>query len=114
MLGAPLGFRGLMHEPTTESGVIHAFGLLGPELGIAVEKIGTDYPDCRGVRAIPGSGGKWKRVAIEFELRSSNFRWHRHDPAKCDLIVCWEDDWEECPVEVIELRSEMRKVMGKG
>ena len=29
----------------------------------------------------------------------------RHDPAACDLIVCWEHNWPECPLEVIELRS---------
>ena len=24
---------------------------------------------------------------------------------KCDLIVCWEHNWPECPLEVIELKS---------
>ena len=23
----------------------------------------------------------------------------------CDLIVCWEHNWEECPLEVIELKT---------
>ncbi len=114
LTGQPLGFRGLVHAPTCESGVIHLFGLLGPELGIAVESIGVQFPDCRGLRHVPGSGGKWKRVAIEFELRSSNFKWHRHDAAKCDIIVCWENDWVDCPIEVISLKEEMRKLVGKG
>jgi hypothetical protein len=100
-----------MHAPTSESGVIHLFGLLGPELGIAVESIGTQFPDCRALRHLPGSGGKWKRLAIEFELLSSNFKRHGHDPANCDIIVCWQDDWDDCPIEVIELRNELKKAM---
>jgi hypothetical protein len=84
-------------------GVVHLFGLLGPELGIGVEHMGTRYPDCRGIRR--NESGRWRRVAIEFELRSSHFRMHRHDPAKCDLVVCWEHDWPGCPVEVLELKG---------
>jgi hypothetical protein len=28
-----------------------------------------------------------------------------HDPKGCDLIVCWEHNWPECPLEVLELRA---------
>jgi hypothetical protein len=28
-----------------------------------------------------------------------------HDERKCDLIVCWEHNWPEAPMEVIELRK---------
>ena len=43
---------------------------------------------------------------IEFEECSSNFRDHRHDPKKCDLIACAHHDWEKrfpnekCPLPV--------------
>jgi hypothetical protein len=110
IVGQPFGFRNLLHAPTTELGVVHVFGLLAPELNIAVEHIGPTYPDCRALRPEPGPGNRWRRIAIEFELRSSNFKHHRHDPALCDLIVCWEHDWAECPLEVLELRGVMRKV----
>lgn len=106
-LGPPLGFRGLMHAPVTEAGVVHLFGLLGPEVGMAVEHIGTRFPDCIAMRA--GPDGKWRRIAVEFELKSSNFRVHGHDATKCDVIVCWEDDWEGCPVEVVELKSVLER-----
>jgi hypothetical protein len=33
-----------------------------------------------------------------------------HDPAKCDIIVCWEHNWPECPLEVIELKKEIEKL----
>ena len=52
--------------------------------------------------------GGWRRVRIEFEYQSRNFQRHNHDPAGCDLIVCWEDNWPEAPLEVIELKSRVR------
>jgi len=48
---------------------------------------------------------QWQRVMLEFERDSRNFLLHKHDPAKCRLIVCWRHNWPECPLEVIELRS---------
>lgn len=45
-----------------------------------------------------------KPTVIEFEARSRNFLKDKHDLTKCDLIVCWEDNWEECPVDVLELK----------
>ena len=43
---------------------------------------------------------------IEFEALSRNFKDHGHDPNKCDLIVCWEHNWKECPsnIDVFELK----------
>jgi hypothetical protein len=106
-LGQPLGFRGMQYAPTSESGVIYLFGLLGLDTGVAVEHLGSAFPDCRGSRR--GRDGTWRPVAIEFELRSSNFKAHGHDPAKCDLIVCWEHDWAECPVDVMELKGVLER-----
>jgi hypothetical protein len=111
-VGRPLGFRGLQFEPRNEMGVVHAFGLLAPDLEMAVESIGSAYPDCRAI-ASDGAGG-WRRVAIEFEFKSSNFKLHGHDPAECDVIVCWEHDWPDSPVKVLELKSVMRRVAGAG
>jgi hypothetical protein len=106
LMGEPLGFRGLMHAPVNEMGVIHLFGLLQQDLEIAVEHIGATFPDCRALKLErTHSMPRWRRIAVEFEYRSSNFRAHGHDPDKCDLIVCWEHDWAECPIEVLELRT---------
>ena len=32
---------------------------------------------------------------------------HKEVVDKCDIIVCWEHDWKDCPptIEVIELKS---------
>jgi hypothetical protein len=45
-------------------------------------------------------------VIIEFEAYSSNFKREGHDASKCNLIVCWEHDWKECPenIDVLELK----------
>ena len=37
-------------------------------------------------------------------FKSSNFQRHGHDPEGCDLIVCYEHDWETCPVPVLALK----------
>lgn len=104
--GEPLNFRGLQHEPLNEQGVVFLFGMVCRELNFIVESVRSKYPDCEAKRRI--ASNRWERVKIEFEHRSANFRRHRHDPDQCDLIICWIDDWEECPLEVIELRSVIR------
>jgi len=38
---------------------------------------------------------------------SRNFLQHLHDPKECDLILCWENNWADCPVEVIALKGLM-------
>lgn len=52
----------------------------------------------------------WEDIWIEFEFKSSQFKFHGHDPKECDMIVCWEHDWKECPIEVIELKSIIKKL----
>jgi hypothetical protein len=95
----------LRHAPTNEQGVIYLFGMVSSEPGLFVEAIHQAYPDCEAKRCVDPRQNRWQPVQIEFEYRSSKFREHGHDPALCDLFICWEHDWPECPLEVIELRS---------
>jgi len=110
--GPPINFRGLRHAPINEQGVVFLFGMVCYELGFIVEAIHAAYPDCEAKRCVDQRQQRWQRVRIEFEYWSSNFRDHGHDPANCDLIVCWEHDWAECPLEVIELRRVIDKLEG--
>jgi hypothetical protein len=103
--GAPISFRGLRHAPINEQGVVYLFGMVSYELGLIVEAVQTGFPDCEAKRCVNTKENRWQRVRIEFEFRSRNFRDHGHDPEGCDLIICWEHDWPECPLEVIELRT---------
>jgi hypothetical protein len=112
VFGAPLDFRGLQYAPTNEQGVILLFGMIVSELDLIVEAIQPAYPDCQAKRRVDPRQNRWQSVRIEFEFTSSRFRDHGHDPARCDLIVCWKHDWPDCPLEVIELCSVIGKLKG--
>jgi hypothetical protein len=105
VFGRPIDFRGLRHAPINEQGVVFLFGIVAYELGFIVEAVQAGYPDCEAKRCVDRKSQRWQRVRVEFEFRSSNFLEHGHDSVGCDIIVCWEHDWLECPLEVLELRS---------
>ncbi len=87
-----------------ERGVILLFGHYLQDLGIShIEEIREGFPDAIAVRSI--GNGKYQRVRIEFEYKSSSFLKDGHDKNECDLIVCWKHDWDSCPIEVIELST---------
>lgn len=103
-----MDFRGLRHAPINEQGVVYLFGMVSRELGFLIESVKAPYPDCECKRCVDQKRQRWERVLIEFEYQSSNFRTHKHDVEGCDLIVCWIHDWDDCPIEVLELRSQIR------
>jgi len=108
--GVPLAFRNLINEPTNEQGVIFLFGMVSEELGFsAIEYLGTDFPDCEA-KWFVDRRRRQQRVQIEFEYESREFESHGHDPQNCDLIVCWKHNWKDCPIHVVELREEIKKL----
>jgi hypothetical protein len=107
IVGDLINFRGLVYAPLNEQGVVFLFGKIAHDLNMYVEEIKPGFPDCIARRFV---GRGWERVRIEFEHRSSNFVAHKHDPTDCDVIVCWEHDWKGCPLEVIELSSEIKSL----
>ncbi len=110
VVGELINFRGMVWAPVNEQGVVFLFGKIAHELGMYVEVVRPGYPDCIAKRYI--GRGRWEEVKVEFEFRSSGFMGHRHNPTDCNLLVCWEHDWPECPkhIEVIELREEIKKL----
>ena len=112
-VGRKIDYPGLTYAPINEDGVILLFATmnLNDELGFSVESIADRFPDALVVdyRANRDRGVK---KFIEFEFVSSNFVNHKHDPAKCDIIVCWEHDWKDCPpnIEVIELKALIKEL----
>lgn len=105
-----INFRGLQHAPVNEQGVVFLFGMICREIGYVVEIVRSGFPDCEAKREMPGQKGKWQRVRIEFEFLSRSFRSHGHDPDFCDLIICWENNWPECPIEVLELKTVIQRL----
>jgi hypothetical protein len=110
IVGDLINFRGLVYSPTNENGVIFLFGKVMEDQNMYIEEIKPGFPDCIG-RRFTGRG--WERVYIEFEYKSSNFDLHKHDPKDCDIIVCWEHDWVQCPLEVIELSEIIKSLPNK-
>ena len=99
----------LVYEPVNEMGVIFLFAKYHKELGIEyIEGIQQGFPDAFGRRKIGKT--EYEPVDIEFEFKSLDFKNHQHDPNQCDLIVCWEHNWKECPIEVIELKTAISKM----
>lgn len=78
----------LHYAPENELGVVFLFASVAKKLQFRIERIGAAYPDCIAYRH---AGEVEKRVRIEFEYRSSNFKAHRHKAKDCDCIVCWHD-----------------------
>jgi len=107
IVGDLINFRGLVYAPLNENGVVFLFGKVAEDLNMYIEEIKPGFPDCIA-RRFTGKG--WERVRVEFEFRSSNFQQHRHNPAECDIIICWEHDWINCPIEVIELRDRIKEM----
>jgi len=107
--GRPLHFGNLTYEPTNEQGVVFLFGMVSRALGFdSIEYVGSDFPDAEGKRRV-GSGQQLQHVKIEFEFKSSNYDHPHHG---CNVIVCWEHNWKDCPpeLEVIELKQEIREL----
>ena len=102
LYGAPVRQWSLAHYPINELGVVFLFGTLASELGYVVTRLQSEFPDCEAMRQV--GVDIWQRIRIEFEYESSNFVKHGHNAKECDVIVCWTHNWEECPLEVVELR----------
>ncbi len=110
LYGEPIDFRGLRHAPINEQGVVYLFGMVSRELGFYIEAIQQGFPDCEGKYLYDAKKNLWAKARIEFEFKASNFQEHAHDPNQCDFIVCWINDWQDCPITVIELRKEILKL----
>jgi hypothetical protein len=108
--GDILGLRGIVYEPINEQGVILLFAALAYELDFRIEGIRTKFPDALLRRK--NVKGRLKSCKAEFEYASSDFKTHGHDMKQCDLIICWEHDWKDCPIEVLCLKDAAKRFKG--
>jgi hypothetical protein len=83
---------------TNEMGVIVEFAKRSESMGWEIVSIQAGFPDVTIKNIKTG-----EIVRAEIEYNSSSFYAHKHDPAKCDLIICWVHDWKECVMPVWEL-----------
>jgi hypothetical protein len=110
--GLPLLQGPLTFAPTNEAGVLAAFACYARELGFSILRLQAACPDCEALREVGPNKGQ--RVLAELEYESRNFLDHMHPINGCDLIVCWINNWPECPLEVIELSSVLRDLQNRG
>lgn len=82
--------------PINEQGVIVLFAAQAGAAGWEFVSIGASYPDA----VLRKDGADWY---VEFEFKASNFLDHKHDHRECDLIVCWENDYQDNPLPTIAL-----------
>lgn len=117
-LGEPLDLGVLNYAPTSEQGVValfvHFMNKLKDHKFVKIEFIRAGFPDAC---VIEKEGKLYNRKYVEFEFKASKFRDHiknpKHRTLNCDYVVCWENDFFTCPIDVIELKSEIVGILGK-
>jgi hypothetical protein len=51
-----------------------------------IKAIRSDFPDALLHRK--NVKGTWNSCRAEFEFKSTDFKYHKHDPRQCELIIC--------------------------
>lgn len=105
--GDVLGVRGIVYEPVNEQGVVLLFAALCYDLGFRIEGIRTRFPDALLIRK--NEKGTFSKCLAEFEFKASSYKTHSHPLKGCDVIICWENDWKDCPMEILELKENVNK-----
>lgn len=88
-----------MLEPTNEQGVIACFFMEIASSPWRIVSIGTSFPDA----ILEKDGEQWR---VEFEFWARNFEAHGHDIRQCDLIICWQNNFPDCPIPILALSDE--------
>jgi hypothetical protein len=107
--GAPMFPGPMAYAPVNEMGVVFLFGWMAPQLGYVVHWLQSEFPDCELMRRV--GEDKSQPLKAELEYESRNFLKHMHDVKGCDMIICWRHNWPACPLEVLELRSLLPKLL---
>jgi hypothetical protein len=108
--GLPM-FAPFSFAPTNEQGVLFVFGGVAHELGFCITRVQTGFPDVEAMREV--GPNKCQPVKLELEYESKNFLLHMHPLDGCDGIVCWLNNWPDCPLEVIELRKVVEEIRNR-
>ncbi|RLI06929.1 hypothetical protein DRO32_04765 [Candidatus Bathyarchaeota archaeon] len=81
----------------SETNVREVFARFQEEFGYRIIESKTKFPDY----ILEDKDGN--RVRAEVEFRASDFKKHGHSTEDCDLIICWYNDWPDCPIKILEL-----------
>lgn len=115
-LGEPIDLRILNYAPTSEQAVVVLFAEFMREIDfnfVKLEFVRNEFPDACVIQKT--SARTFARKYIEFEFKASGFRDHMRNPhhreIQCDYVVCWENDFPNCPIPVIELKKEIGRIL---
>ncbi|MBN1861628.1 MAG: hypothetical protein JW840_09235 [Candidatus Thermoplasmatota archaeon] len=111
VVGDPMDLGIMRWAPTNEMGVVALFVAFHKELGFPyLDVIRSSFPDAAAYQKT--TKGNVRRY-IEFEFKSSRFKNHLSFLSKrpCHYVICWENDWKGCPISVIELKTEIPKIL---
>jgi hypothetical protein len=112
IVGELVGKRGIVYAPVNRAGVLLIFSRLLDEFEMLVEETAED---CRYIIARrkvdtgqPGPS-RWERVKIalayeSLEIQKEN-KSNIESDGSADLLICWQHNWPDCPLETFELRS---------
>ena len=89
---------------------MYMFGMIAMELGYAITSISDDIPSADGRRCVDITNDKWEEVELEFSFKSSDLKKTIKDEPEGDIIVCWQHDWPDCPLEILELKSIIKEL----
>lgn len=112
IVGELVGKRGIVYAPVNRAGVLLIFSRLLDEFDMLVEETAEDCGYIIARRRVdtgqPGSS-RWERVKIalayeSLELQQNNII-DTDSEAAADLLICWQHNWPDCPLETFELRS---------
>ncbi|MEN8153841.1 MAG: hypothetical protein ABFR75_07435 [Acidobacteriota bacterium] len=103
-----INFRGIKTAPVDVNGVIFIFGLICEELSFIIEKFNSDLPCFEGKRSLNSSGTKMEDVKLGFFYKSSDLKKKTVNNSDFNILICWTHDWNDCPVEVLELKAVLK------
>ncbi len=112
IVGELVGKRGIVYAPVNRAGVLLIFSRLLDEFEMLVEETAEDCRYIIARRRIdtgqPGSS-RWERVKIALAYESLEIQQENksdiESDGSADLLICWQHNWPDCPLETFELRS---------
>ena len=100
------------YAPTSEHDVEQMFGAIADELGFEIIGNRNSFPDCEARKKVKADRERWEKCLIEYEFSSQDYKKHKHPLGGCNLIVCWQHNWVDCPIEVLELQQAIKNLPG--
>lgn len=88
-----------MLKPRNEMELLILFAAMAERAGWEILSAQKAFPDLK----VRKDGITYR---AEAEYRAINFFYHGHPFHGCDIIICWENDYPDCPLPILALAEE--------